>query len=291
MVNRFNSAVGPLGNKIIGWISNMEKTGGRENKYERLVFVTGPARSGTTLLNRILCSGNNHIQFPECTIITTIIKTMVRHNSATPDRFQAYFGSEDTKLQIYRTHIDNVISNLLRDQPHKFGLVLKDPDIALYFNEYRALFPEAYFVFIVRDPRDVVASRKDVVLRKNLEFTLDHVLETVKVDFNRMAARHRSLINDPQVAFVRYEDLVHSTEASIKYLENFVGTTLSRELNGQSNSKDNPFSTPISTSGRVSEDSAGSFQSRLTEAERDIAQNALAYQIRFADNVSHIGKT
>lgn len=217
-------------------------------KYRKLIFVFGPARSGTTVLYRLTCGGIHHRVFSECTILTSIVSTMQRHSTATPERFEDYFACDAKMVGLYREHCVRIIDNLLRNEARKNILFLKDPQIIHTFDGYRRIFPEAFFLGIVRNPVEVLASRYTVSQKSKSDFNWPHEIERASLDFRKTLHIARKNQGDNRLALVRYGDLIKSPQDLIIGIERFIGEKIERKLEATIRSQNKSFITEKSHS-------------------------------------------
>jgi len=93
----------------------------------------------------------------------------------------------------------------------------KTPRHLLMTDTLRQLWPEAYIVRIVRDPRDVALSLA------GMPFARDSVVgNLVRVDHDYRASRER-IESDPRAMTLRYEDLVTEPERELRRVCEFIG--------------------------------------------------------------------
>ena len=179
-------------------------------KYSELIVVTGPPRSGTTWLHREICGEKNSFSFlPECTLLTQQVELYSRTlKYCDPQRFNAYFSSKQNLLDYYRGNVHRLINQVaaLNKTADAKNLVLKDPELSLYLDEMEVLFPRHKLIVLVRDPRDVLASMKNVTIKKQIQWD-------VKDAANQLFSYYFHIGNFQKLAvrnclFVRYEDLV-----------------------------------------------------------------------------------
>jgi Sulfotransferase family len=201
------------------------RTGG-----ERLVFVGGAPRSGTTLLQHILDSHSTVFGGPEFDCIPTIIGTWRRVSAARENGRIAAFCTAD---QIDRCFA-GLIEDLLLPAADVRGTWLlseKTPFNVLVFVDLLRLFPRCRAIQTVRDPRAVVASLLRVGERYRLkgltppEFVadLDAAMRFTRESIDAGFRAWRAFPD--RVLTVRYEDLVTRPGAAVVRLCEFLGLT------------------------------------------------------------------
>ena len=207
------------------------------------VFIVGYPRSGTTLLLHFLMSSNQfpHYEFDEShffshfylaygnlsnernakTFLSHIIESQwIKGSGLEPQVINNYFdGVQFSYADVFRFVMDTIAA---RQGFSRW--IEKTPWHMLYVRDIKKAMPNAKFVFVVRDPRDVVLSVDGYgwnhgafksVLR-NAESWKWHVkralrdLTACKADF----------------IIIKYEDLLQNSEESAKKLGNFLGVEL-----------------------------------------------------------------
>lgn len=180
-----------------------------QRPYTELVIVCGPPRSGTTWLARELC--NSPIAFPflpECSLITHQIEQYRFMKTYESKRFQAYFGTQENLLNFYRetvTRLINQVANLNQKTGAK-TLVLKDPLLCLCLEDIKEVMPPHKLVVLIRDPRDVIASMKQVSARKKQKWNVRKEAHELLRYSNQIGSHHQRA--DKDNIFLRYEDIV-----------------------------------------------------------------------------------
>ncbi len=187
------------------------------------IFIVGTPRSGTTLL-RLMLNSHPQIAIPdETNIMAWLYKRPGRPRVLLPKasnvrNLAAAFGvdlaAEFDKLARHRRPRGrrNKVAWFFERYAHQRGKEYwgdKTPRHARYVRELKSLFPEGTVVFMLRDPRAVVASclrYRDSSLRSEADFWICETLEEA-------VARYRIYIRPAidhaeSVELVRYEDLV-----------------------------------------------------------------------------------
>ena len=178
--------------------------------YSELIILCGPPRSGTTWLNRELCNMPTVFPFlPECTFLTQQIELYHRTKHYSDcQRVEAYFSSEQNMLAYFRANVAKLIDQAARFNPKVEArtLVLKDPSICFYLMDLKDLLPTHKLVILVRDPRDVLASMKNVMAKKQRKWDISAATEEMLNYYYQIGNYRQCVEND--CIFVRYEDIV-----------------------------------------------------------------------------------
>lgn len=194
----------------------------------RLIFIGGAPRSGTTLVQRILASHSSVYGGPEFDLVPEIVKLRdAFHYSVGIGRISKYLAHDEVD-DLFARFIESTFSYKLAKVPGKTCISEKTPSNVLVFSELAQMFPDAHLVFVLRDPRAVVASMLQVGERyrsegkKGPDFTRD-VQSAVAYINECWAAGSAAVQNHPNVHVVYYEDVVVSPEATIKVLMEKLG--------------------------------------------------------------------
>jgi protein-tyrosine sulfotransferase len=196
----------------------MTGPGSNQPYYLELIVLCGPPRSGTTWLSRELCSAPTAFPFlPECTFLTQQIELYhrTRHYSDRR-RVEAYFANEKNMLDYFRANVATLIDQAARLNPKVDArtLVLKDPGMCLYLVDLKDLLPSHKLVVLVRDPRDVLASMKNVMAKKQQKWDISAATEEL-LNYYYQIGHHRQRV-EKNCIFVRYEDLVAGQSAVLQ---------------------------------------------------------------------------
>ncbi|HEY7326796.1 MAG TPA: sulfotransferase [Gemmataceae bacterium] len=216
--------------RLARWTANVPKKGrqGSPLDGQRLVFVGGAPRSGTTLLQHILDSHSEVFGGPEFDHIPTLMEAR-RSVIATFDggRIGAFCKREQIDAAFA-----TLIQNLLLPAADACGARLlseKTPFNVLFFSDLLELFACCRAVHIVRDPRAVIASLLNVGKRaraknetsppwtQHVGYAIDLIKPSLKRGFQAQQQY------PDRVLTLTYEALVAQPEPILRKLCAFLG--------------------------------------------------------------------
>jgi hypothetical protein len=204
------------------------------NRGERLIFVGGAARSGTTLVQNMLDSHPDICGAPEFLHIPDIIRLRKALRQSVDRKYIDFYSYEDVDK-----HICSLIESFLCPLADQYGrrfLSEKTPDNVLVFPDLISLFPGARFIHVVRDPRAIIASQLQVGKRgqergwKTQDFThsVSAAVEYVGQCFQMGFAS--SEIAPERVLEVVYERVVRNPEYETKRICEFLKVEWSSQM-------------------------------------------------------------
>ena len=195
-------------------------------------FVVGMNRSGTTLLRMMLDAHPQLTIPPETHFIPDLIETY-RHGGATPERLVEVvtsqrewgdFGFDEKELQELFGAIEplepgpaiRAFFELYAEREGKPRWGDKTPRYVTRMRMIERALPEARFVHLVRDGRDVALSVTDRTVK---DITVAGVAKRWKQKVSR-ARRHAPYLK--HYLEVRYEDLIIDTESALRQICEFI---------------------------------------------------------------------
>jgi hypothetical protein len=202
------------------------------------VFLVGCARSGTTWLQRLLASHPQIKTGQESFLFAWYLAPQLRrwrgeftreNNPKTATGrgglgLSCYFKEEEF-LAALRGYMGELIRPMIQGLRPGELFLEKTPMHALYLSEISELLPEARFIHLVRDPRDVVASLLAASRTWGVGWAPRRSAKAVEmwVDHVRIATEAIKHISPHQVLEVKYEHLVASPERTLGDVLEFLG--------------------------------------------------------------------
>lgn len=183
-----------------------------------LVFICGALRSGTTLL-RLMIDGHPRLSNPG--EMDFLFETPLRNGA--PD--MAAYARELAFNRVFRSRGLNLNPTFgYEDQVRDFIRQLRAPGKRLSINVHRhfdripAIFPDARYVHLLRDPRDVARSAIGMGWAGNVYFGVDHWVDSER-SFERLAG----MVDSKVTHRMMNEDLVRRPEDELRRLCAFLG--------------------------------------------------------------------
>lgn len=205
------------------------------------IFITGCPRSGTTMLASILGSHASSIVTPESDFFIEFLYKKLKRKTDSVDiseflkflnenyRFKQWkidankisCTSSHVNFENFNSLIENTVS--LFAEKHQKNLNSKinridhTPSSIKSFDVLVELFPSAKFIFIIRDPRAVYASVKDLDWGANTALKLAEIWNEYVTYYFCLEKLHPE-----KVLLVKYEDILTNPELNVKKLCDFV---------------------------------------------------------------------
>jgi hypothetical protein len=217
------------------------------------VFIIGNPRSGTTLLRLMITSHPAIVVPPECGFAVWWQKKYSDWNvaAASTDRASEFIRDlvSSKKFETWNLDAQSLLQEIRKTKPSDYSALVsliytiyararkpaftrwgdKNNFHVQHVNDLRALFPNAQFVHIIRDGRDVACSYRDLG-KKEMQSAYAPRLHT---DIAAIASEWNKNVEAVRAAFaampkgqgfeVRYEDLVADSEATLRKLCDFLG--------------------------------------------------------------------
>jgi LPS sulfotransferase NodH len=220
------------------WLSGLDSV----RRLDKL-FIIGCGRSGTTWLMNAL---NGHDEIVVCgegrffhRLEPFLIEAFAGFNKSQPNPDNTHAATllrETDVWLILRTMIDSQFARYISVNRPKPGLKIvgdKTPIHTLAMAKIMGMYPEAKFIHIIRDPRDMATSQWVRFARNNdsrgVEAYTEEQITRTWVTHVEAARRGGVQLGNARYAEVRYEDLMENEQAEVSRLLRFLGVDASAE--------------------------------------------------------------
>lgn len=196
-----------------------------------MLFVGGSQRSGTSIIQQLLCQlpdANPYVY--EASFLRQLVACYTDARNSFTNNHSSYFGD----IQQLRDFCSGVTHAFLEQTAARLGrpkhLILKEPHLTMYWPFLFELVPEAVFLLVVRDPRDVIASmvrvgekqralgQRGMFADRNVDQLCRHFLSFYQPSFEYKRGEFRG-----RLGIVQYEDLISDPQSSLKDISRFTG--------------------------------------------------------------------
>jgi len=253
------------------------------NLGDKIIFVGGAPRSGTTLVKNILDAHPDICSGPEFDIMPEIVRVwQLGVHKVREGRISAFLDEDQL-----RERFASLVHSLLepyRLRKKKPCIAEKTPDNILVYTQLNRLLPRAHLIHVIRDGRDVVSSMIAVAERYRLAHgKLPTIINNVEACSQTWSRYVSAPFEQPKVfqstefqrryIEVRYEDIIQNPEATLKYLcrrleIDFSPNMLTPHLFSHDTIIDDLWSDQTMMEGPLSQRSIGRWRRDLTLAQR-----------------------
>lgn len=253
----------------------------------KFVFIGGNGRSGTSMLQDLLCRHPEIAGGPEFTFTKHIL---LLHKQMTKEKFlerNAGYYDKTALDEQFRSFYRSFFETLEQKHPTAAYVSEKTPDNIDVLSDLLTLFPESKFIFVYRDGRDVVLSNRTVFQRAPEQFDPSHfTLERLSKRWKETIDLRRNVpaeLNE-RIFDVRYEELVRSPEKVLGNIETFLSLSASidphsGDLKANTIHVDDVWYTKEQREQSVSTQHVGKWKTGLNIMERWTVQAYMAHHL------------
>lgn len=187
----------------------------------RCIFIGGCGRSGTSLVQKILAAHSKIIGGPEFDHTKDIFQLYGRMTASGSLQRQAFFYDKEYLDQAFNNFYATLLKPVFRKKPEARYVSEKTPANICVADTLLEVFPDSFFVNVVRDGRDVLVSHRDVKHRhrngafRGIEWTTLGIANV----WNFSISKYRTIVGrhefDNRVYTVRFEELVRNPEKAL----------------------------------------------------------------------------
>ncbi|CAF0708782.1 unnamed protein product [Brachionus calyciflorus] len=210
-----------LANALILWKYVLNEEKASLSVSDRIVFIGGNPRSGTTLMRVLLDVHGSIYCGPETVILLPFMALSKKLNEQLPPNVLMVRTRITAKSLKEATA--NFILHVLKNRNKQEDKILcaKDPPILNYMDILVDLFPNSKFIFMVRDGRAVSFSWLGY---RKLEYNFQNYLDLLKEwdDRNNITMTLCDRVGPSYCKMVKYENLVLNKELVLRDLMKFL---------------------------------------------------------------------
>jgi hypothetical protein len=276
---------------------------------KQFIFIVGAPRSGTTWLQLLLSAHQDVCTTVELTLFDRYIGPWVgvwedEARSIELGRWHQglpFIWSEEEFYGFLREFLGRAYSSVLAMRPHATHVLDKHPRYSLHIELIDRLLPNAKFIHMIRDGRDVVLSMLEA--RKSMGFGAESTEAAAKLWREYTLSARKAAEYDGRYFELRYENLCHNGEKALRDVFDFCELPTSAEL-VRSILREHSFATnkanrkmPVgdprvkAPKGHYRKGKVGSWQEELSAEQRQVFEGiagALLQELGYARDASWV---
>ena len=197
------------------------------------IFIVGSPRSGTTWLQMLLGMHPKVATTVELTIFSHYIAPLINGWNIEKENIDKgrweqglpYIWSQDEFYTFLKSFVDKVYEKVLEKNPDATHILDKHPGYSKHVELIQKFLPEAKFIHIIRDGRDVACSM--IAARKNIGFGEGKIGGAAREWRDNVIASRIIADQTKNYMEIRYEQLLENSFQVLKSVFNFCGLNVS----------------------------------------------------------------
>jgi hypothetical protein len=211
-----------------GTVTKPTEAGGpRATSRAKKLFIVGCPRSGTTWVQLLLAQHPCVATAPETQIFAYYVEPMRRqwaheHNGGGNAGLSRVLSEKEFE-DLCRTNAEFVLERILQRNPTADVVAEKSPKHALQADFIQRLFPDAFFLHVVRDPRDTAASLLAASRGWGADWAPHHAVDAARMWRDHVLAARRAHGPHGRFLEVKYEQLIGNAAAQLQAIHEWLG--------------------------------------------------------------------
>ena len=196
-------------------------------------FIGGSQRSGSAILQELLCRDPTCHSLADAGYLRMLLEAYRGGKREFDGGSRACFGSALAYRRFNAETVRRFLDTCASRRPNQRHLLFSDPGLTAHFPEIYELIPDARFILIVRDPRDLIAGliEPDETLS---DAGVSHIFQRRRIrplcqyvrSYYQPTLRCELYGFRQRLSVLRYEDLVRKPQAILAQLKAFTGLEL-----------------------------------------------------------------
>ena len=200
--------------------------------HARKLFIVGCPRSGTTWMQLLLAQHASIATAPETQIFAYYLEPMRKqwaHEHANAGRTGSAglsrLLSESDFEALCRTNAEFVLARIAARNPGADVIAEKSPRHAMQADFIQKVFPDAYFLHVIRDPRDAAASLLAASRGWGEGWAPHNVIDAARLWRDHVRSARRAAKRADRFMEVQYEHLIADGAKQLRAVHEWLGLT------------------------------------------------------------------
>jgi hypothetical protein len=200
----------------------------KADAYKKPVFIVGSPRSGTTLIQGILCNTGKYFPMPETHFFSQVAYGLPEKGLSNKNRIKIQrILAQKSRIDIDRGSLSNlntqkeifeyVVGKFNTD--NRIDFLEKTPRHVFFYSKIMNYYPGAKFICMIREPKNVISSQLTNSPKQNKSVIRLSLL------YNKIAAAILEIQSKSNVSIVKYEDLTFEPQQILEKICNFLNIT------------------------------------------------------------------
>ncbi len=219
------------------------------DSFDKSIFIIGSGRSGTSLIQAILNAHSKISSPPEFHFFKHYIANPLRQHLNQIENIEHLesFLLRDKKIQRLDIDVQQVLQPYKSGKsPFDFASVYKSymsnylqrmqkkcfadgtPENIFYLTYISSIFPEAYIIHTLRDPRDVVLSMKKAGYNQGEDISAEKLATLIHKGYMQVQKCKHLFKN--RLIVIKYEDLIDQIDEMVQRLCSFLDIEFEQEM-------------------------------------------------------------
>jgi hypothetical protein len=205
----------------------------KADTYKEPVFIVGSPRSGTTLIQGILCNTGKYFPMPETHFFSQVVYGLTEKGLSDKDRKKIHrILARKSRIDIDREYLSNlntqkeifeyVVGTFNTD--NRIDFLEKTPRHVFFYPKIMNYYPRAKFICMIREPKNVISSQLTNSPKQNKSVIRLSML------YNKIAAAIIEIEGNLNVTVIKYEDLTTEPRQILEKICNFFNMTFNPKL-------------------------------------------------------------
>ena len=191
-------------------------------ELNKLIYVVGSPRSGSTLIYNSLCSSKIfNPGLPENHLVPNLVGYFLKQLERNKKEKNIFFDSNDDTLNYFKKcieiHLQKISTKYQTDK-----LLLKSIVFGSNIYLMNILFPKEKFIMTIRDPRDIICSMLDISEKQIAQGQLPQyprnmstLCNFINEKYNILSNSKYSYFTKESVIIIKYEDFIDDHQSKL----------------------------------------------------------------------------